>query len=99
MLDLRMTSGLARLLAALLPALGGGDALAGAVATMALEVVTVLANPTVCLHPQQPAALRASQECPQKSEVSTSQLCIAAEQSWDLWTSCAGCCAAATRPD
>ena len=75
MLDLRVTSGLARLLGALLPAMGNGDPVAGAAATMALEVVFVLANPTVCLNPQQPAAQRAVQEAPSKAEVSPQQPC------------------------
>ena len=75
MLDLRVTSGLARLLGALLPAMGSGDPVAGAAATMALEVVFVLANPTVCLNPQQPAAQRAVQEAPSKAEVRPQSPC------------------------
>ena len=69
MLDLRLTHALARLVGALLPALSAGDSQAAAVMTMALEVATVLANPSVCLDPQQPASKRASHECPPVSEV------------------------------
>ena len=69
MLDLRLTSALGRLVVALLPALSAGDVQAAAVMTMALEVATVLANPSVCLDPQQPASKRAAQECPPVSEV------------------------------
>ena len=69
MLDLRLTNALARLVGALMPALSAGDSQAAAVMTMALEVATVLANPSVCLDPQLPASKRATQECPPVSEV------------------------------
>lgn len=47
----------------------GGGPEAAALATMALEVATVLVNPDCCLNPQAPASTRATTDCPPLSEV------------------------------
>lgn len=71
MLDAGCGAALGRLLARLLPALAdpGKAAEAGALTTMALEVITVLANPDVCLNPASDPAQRAAEECIGVAEV------------------------------
>lgn len=72
LLDLRVTGHIGRLLARLVPVLGTGStggAEAAALATMALEVATVLVNPDCCLNPQSPATSRAQSDCPPLTEV------------------------------
>ena len=72
LLDLRVTNHIGRLLARLVPVLGTGStggAEAAALATMALEVATVLVNPDCCLNPQSPATTRALSDCPPLTEV------------------------------
>lgn len=44
-----------------------------ALCTMALEVVTVLFNPDVCLNPMPPASQRVLDECPSLEEVASPQ--------------------------
>ena len=73
LLDAGCGAALGQLLARLLPGLGsdsGRAGEAGALVTMALEVVTVLANPDVCLDPALPAERRAAEECLGVPEVS-----------------------------
>jgi hypothetical protein len=72
LLDVGCAATLSQLLARLLPAAAdpAKAANAGALTTMALEVITVLSNPEVCLNPDLDIEQRAVEECVAPNEVS-----------------------------
>lgn len=69
-LDQGVVPVIARLLEGLMRE-GGDDRELTSLCTMALEVVTVLFNPDICLTPLQPVTQRVIDECPSAREVHT----------------------------
>jgi hypothetical protein len=67
-LELNIVASLAKLLSGLMRDRREGPEVT-ALCTMALEVVTVLFNPDVCLNPLLPAPQRVIDECPSQQEV------------------------------